>query len=475
MIKDTEEIQRRVDIVNHCFAAGKDISEWKSSIPQLCDAILSPNSSLHYKSDTFLQGIANPADVELKCRRHPEQTIITNLYLIGLNEPNFCPICVAIEDTKTQEDFFRICGKRAHKLLKYDGAIFNGINKPVIVRCNNNKHAPFEMTIDDIYQGKLVCPCIDKSGEKGSRHQNSSLEYEVLTFVKSVYEGKIIENDRSVLGSKELDIYLPDVQIAIEVNGLYCHSVAKTSKETYHYDKFKECADKGIRLITVWQDDWENKNAFIKGFLKQQIDKYSYQALDFSNYTVNYVNLYNKKYVKDFIAKATYDNAKDFTYSLMLEYQHGDDDESIVPEVAMIFARTDKRNELRIQQYASSRPAVGAFTLLVKAAKNACVLPPRQFYGKNNTKVTSIVIDVSNDIPQVTDKELQECGFKKEKVFFIDKFLVKKHGKEFRADTPPYKQPPLFSTDSEQPDKAPDIIRDCGITRWRLDLAKQLK
>ena len=52
-------------------------------------------------------------------------------------------------------------------------------------------------------------------------HSRSMLEEEVLEFIKSIYHGIIKLNDRTVLNPKELDIYIPDKQLAIEVDGLY--------------------------------------------------------------------------------------------------------------------------------------------------------------------------------------------------------------------------------------------------------------
>ena len=49
-------------------------------------------------------------------------------------------------------------------------------------------------------------------------------EKELLDFVKSNYNGEIIHNDRSIIHPYELDIYLPDLRLAIEYNGDYWHA-----------------------------------------------------------------------------------------------------------------------------------------------------------------------------------------------------------------------------------------------------------
>lgn len=115
-------------------------------------------------------------------------------------------------------------------------------------------------------------------------HSRSMLEEEVLEFIKSIYHGIIKLNDRTVLSPKELDIYIPDKQLAIEVDGLYYHSSMnrdfrsnnKLSDEEFesslknkHYQKSKDCRDKGIRLIHIYEHEWRNldKQQKIKSLL----------------------------------------------------------------------------------------------------------------------------------------------------------------------------------------------------------------
>lgn len=79
----------------------------------------------------------------------------------------------------------------------------------------------------------------------------------------------VVLNDRTILSGKELDIYIPEKKIAIEVNGCYWHSVNKKDK-TYHMSKFLKCMEKGIRLITLW-DDWKIDD--IKNFLVDLLEE----------------------------------------------------------------------------------------------------------------------------------------------------------------------------------------------------------
>jgi very-short-patch-repair endonuclease len=65
---------------------------------------------------------------------------------------------------------------------------------------------------------------------------------------------QIIENSRKIIQPYELDIYIPKKKIAIEFNGLYWHSSERKEKD-YHYQKYKKCKEKGIKLIQIFEDD----------------------------------------------------------------------------------------------------------------------------------------------------------------------------------------------------------------------------
>ena len=93
-------------------------------------------------------------------------------------------------------------------------------------------------------------------------------EKEVLSYLKDDLKiENIIENDRSILNGKEIDIYLPDLKLAIEFDGLYWHSEEFVDKN-YHLNKTNECKNKGIQLIHLMEDEWVNKKDLIKDKLK---------------------------------------------------------------------------------------------------------------------------------------------------------------------------------------------------------------
>ena len=107
------------------------------------------------------------------------------------------------------------------------------------------------------------CPVCYKS--------SSVFEKDVSKYVKSILPtASVIENTKSVLANNyELDIYIPSKNIAIECNGLFWHGeVGGNKNKNYHLLKTIECESKGIHLIHIFEDEWNNKNLIIKEKLK---------------------------------------------------------------------------------------------------------------------------------------------------------------------------------------------------------------
>jgi very-short-patch-repair endonuclease len=100
----------------------------------------------------------------------------------------------------------------------------------------------------------------------------SRSEKNVFSFVSSIYGGCILENTRSVIPPYEVDIYLPDLNLAIEYCGLYWHSEKAGKDKQYHQKKFLMCREKGIRLVTIFEDELLNKRDELLDYLKSLIN-----------------------------------------------------------------------------------------------------------------------------------------------------------------------------------------------------------
>jgi hypothetical protein len=111
--------------------------------------------------------------------------------------------------------------------------------------------------------------CVDKNP---INNKISSFHVEVLDYIKSVYAGAINVNIRDIIKPYELDIFIPELNIAIECNGLYWHSELYRNNQ-YHLDKTNKCISNNIQLFHIWEDDWVYKRGIVESMLSNAIGK----------------------------------------------------------------------------------------------------------------------------------------------------------------------------------------------------------
>lgn len=99
-------------------------------------------------------------------------------------------------------------------------------------------------------------------------HGSSKLEQSLLEVMDNI---TIIHRTKSVISPYELDYYLPDLHIAIEVNGSYWHSVEAGGSNDYHLMKSLLCREKNIRLIHIYEfEDIEEQKQLLKDLINGQ-------------------------------------------------------------------------------------------------------------------------------------------------------------------------------------------------------------
>ena len=132
-----------------------------------------------------------------------------------------------------------------------------------------------DIAIDLEVSDSTIVKTASKFDLKGYAIVNTSRgENEVRDFVESLGV-KTIHDRCNIIPHKELDIYCPDNNIAIEYNGLYWHSDICIQSRLYHYNKSKECEEKGIRLIHIYEDEWNDpvKKEILKSLIKISLGK----------------------------------------------------------------------------------------------------------------------------------------------------------------------------------------------------------
>lgn len=157
-------------------------------------------------------------------------------------------------------------------LLSYDD---NGNRRMICPHptCNLCKEKFYIIDSQNYYARKEygLEPCTRILPIKCGHSSNTTLEIFVHNLLDE-YNIKYETNVRNIIPPKELDIYIPDKNVAIECNGLYWHS---GKDKLYHYNKFIECQAKGIQLITIWEDQIYNSPEVIKSIILSKVNIYN--------------------------------------------------------------------------------------------------------------------------------------------------------------------------------------------------------
>ena len=201
---------------------------------------------------------------------------------------------IAFAHNVTKENGTRSCGciKKELKLTK------EYIESSIINFINTNEDKPY---IDDIMRliGRHETVARNYLKEYGLEHlvnrtSRSRQEREIIKLLENT--NSIISSDRTVLHGDELDIYIPEKKIAIEFNGSFWHSELYKDKY-YHQNKTLECAKKGIRLIHIFEYE------------------YNYNVDKINRFLLNSVNINNNKIIaarNTIVKEVTSDEVHDF-------------------------------------------------------------------------------------------------------------------------------------------------------------------
>ena len=126
----------------------------------------------------------------------------------------------------------------------------------------------------NVYYGTVAEYC-RKHGFTIRRRSNYSIEEKHIARYLDELGIQYELGNWSVLGNKELDIYIPKHKLAIEINGLYWHSWnPKSNKIEYkkrHIDKTTVAEAKGISLLHITDFECNHKTEIVKSLIKSKL------------------------------------------------------------------------------------------------------------------------------------------------------------------------------------------------------------
>lgn len=101
-----------------------------------------------------------------------------------------------------------------------------------------------------------------------SYSHDSYHQREIANVISEITNSKILTNTK-IIPPYEIDIFIPQHNLAIEYCGLFWHSDShKRIDKNYHFKKYLKCKEQGIRLITIFEDEWLYKRDIVIATLR---------------------------------------------------------------------------------------------------------------------------------------------------------------------------------------------------------------
>ena len=154
--------------------------------------------------------------------------------------------------------FFDECAKAHAGLYSYPEQEYQGAKAPIDIVCG--KHGLFQQSAWKHLNG-AGCP---------NCGQRSSQEALIKEFLEGL--GVLVETrNRTILAPKEIDLWLPELNVGIEYHGLHWHTEDRVGN--VHRQKWDKAQALGIRLIQIFEDEWLDKQDIVKSRLMAIVGK----------------------------------------------------------------------------------------------------------------------------------------------------------------------------------------------------------
>ena len=210
--------------------------------------------------------------VEIGCHEHGFFKQEASYFV---NKSLGCPSCaLSLKDLgASSTDAFIKKAKKVHKDI-YDYSLVDYTRSKDKVKIICSVHGIFEQTPNNHLRGRGCNEC--RFLKSSSKAENELFDY-ILSLGLESYANLRFE----WLDNKELDIYIPSLNLAFEYNGfVYHHSTKGLSSfldntyvnETYHLDKYILCKNNNVNLIHIFEfEDLEIWKLKIKNLIDNNL------------------------------------------------------------------------------------------------------------------------------------------------------------------------------------------------------------
>jgi thiol-disulfide isomerase/thioredoxin len=247
--------------------------------------------------NTVLEDISSKYDqIVFKCSFHGLFT--KSLYQFSRSILG-CPSCTNL-NTRTTQDEFIIKANKIHKgKYNYSQVSYTSCKEPISIVCP--VHGVFTQTPDNH---------LSKRGCRFCTNIVSTPEIELYDFIKSIFKDnvQIVQSYRpSWLLGKELDLFIPSLNLAIEYNGNIFHNSRSgisayldrfVKPKDYHFNKWSLCKDNDIQLISIYEYLWITYKDIYYKQIKFILNKNNHMFTQIQEITIeNALKFYSENYL----------------------------------------------------------------------------------------------------------------------------------------------------------------------------------
>lgn len=157
--------------------------------------------------------------------------------------------------------------------------------------------------------------------------QSSDSENSIYSYVQRLCKPKnytVDRHNRKLIYPKELDIYVPDLKLAIEYNGSFYH---QRNDMNYHFNKTAMCSNLGINLMHIFDYEYssDNDKSIIKSLLGKLIRPDLFNNIKPEDYEIKVISNSNNDKSKqiqidNFFSKYSLDKRKKIRYDNIVTY-----------------------------------------------------------------------------------------------------------------------------------------------------------
>lgn len=298
-------------------------------------------------------GVSNP----LKSKKIQEKIKQTNFNKFGTEYPTQSELVKEKIKKTCNERYGRNCHKQKHIPLSSLETLSSYTKLSELCKTHSAKEIGDMLKVDST----TVLRYMHTHNIEPSIFYSSAAEKEIREIFKDF---NCVFNDRNKIGM-ELDIYIPELNLAVEYNGLYWHSEHTGTDKYLHVNKLIACKNNGIRLITIFENEWLEKRDLVAKKLKH-IAGISTEAKEYArSCTIQYID----SSIKDKFLDANHiQGTAKSSVNIGLYNKAG--------TLVACMAFTKSNDKFVLTRYATSCNVVGGFSKLLKYFEIQFNYPP---------------------------------------------------------------------------------------------------